>query len=110
VPKSWIDSIAWRWRSGKTAAAGCSEFAEYLAAGSRCDPTLTLEPTNHLATRSRLNEYLDGVGSLLTDKRQRASSALYATGLLNEGERKSMEPLAARASGERESCSAVNIG
>jgi SRSO17 transposase len=57
-----------------------------------------MQPTNHLATRSRLHGYLDGIGSLLTDKRQRASFALYAAGLLNEGERKSMEPLAARAS------------
>jgi SRSO17 transposase len=67
-----------------------------------------MEPTNHLATRGRLNGYLDGIGSLLTDKRQRASFALYAAGLLNESERKSMEPLAARASGDPESCSAVH--
>ena len=46
-----------------------------------------MEPTNQLATRSRLHGYLDGIGSLLTDKRQRASFALYAVGLLNEGER-----------------------
>jgi SRSO17 transposase len=65
-----------------------------------------MEPTNHLATRSRLHGYLERIGSLLTDKRQRASFALYAAGLLNEGERKSMEPLAARASGDPESCSA----
>ena len=67
-----------------------------------------MEPTNQLATRSRLHAYLDGIGSCLADKRQRASFALYATGLLNDGERKSMEPLAARASGDPESCSAVH--
>jgi len=35
-----------------------------------------MEPTNHLARRSRLHGYLDGIGSLLMDKRQRASFAL----------------------------------
>ena len=49
------------------------------------------------AAHARLDAYLDAVGSLLRDKRQRASFALYAMGLLNEGERKSMEPIAARA-------------
>ncbi|HEX7481100.1 MAG TPA: IS701 family transposase [Polyangiales bacterium] len=44
--------------------------------------------------------YLDGVGSTLRDKRQRASFALYALGLLSDGERKSLEPIAARACGD----------
>lgn len=44
----------------------------------------------------RLSEFLDKIGALLRDKRQRASFALYTTGLLNDGERKSMEPIAAR--------------
>lgn len=47
---------------------------------------------------ARLSSFLDEVGGLLPDKRQRASFALYAMGLLNDGERKSMEPIAARAS------------
>ena len=41
--------------------------------------------------------YLDGLGAKLRDKRQRASFALYALGLLSDGERKSLEPIAARA-------------
>ena len=55
-----------------------------------------------------LDEFLDGVGALLRDKRQRASFALYTMGLLNDGERKSMEPIAARLSGDPASCPAVH--
>lgn len=51
----------------------------------------------------RLSDFLDEIGSLLRDKRQRASFALYAMGLLNDGERKSMEPIAARSSTDPES-------
>jgi SRSO17 transposase len=50
-------------------------------------------------TDDPLSPYLDGIGNLLRDKRQRASFAMYALGLLSDGERKSMEPIAARASG-----------
>lgn len=50
----------------------------------------------------RLNEYLDGLGRQLRDKRQRASFATYALGILSDGERKSMEPIAARACGAPE--------
>lgn len=50
----------------------------------------------------RLNSYLDGLGRQLRDKRQRASFAMYALGLLSDGERKSMEPIAARACGAPE--------
>lgn len=45
----------------------------------------------------RFNTYLDEIGTLLRDKRQRASFAIYSAGLLSDGERKSMEPIAARA-------------
>lgn len=53
-------------------------------------------------TCDRLSTFLDEIGALMRDKRQRASFALYATGLLSDGERKSMEPIAARAGGEPE--------
>ena len=56
----------------------------------------------HDGAAERLNEYLDGVGGHLRDKRQRASFAMYSLGLLSEGERKSMEPIAARACGSPE--------
>ncbi len=39
----------------------------------------------------------DRVGRALGNKRRRASFAMYAMGLLGDGERKSMEPTAARA-------------
>jgi SRSO17 transposase len=44
--------------------------------------------------------YLDGLGSTLRNERQRASFALYALGLLSDGERKSLEPIAARAAAD----------
>ncbi len=46
----------------------------------------------------RLERYLDQIGGLLGDSPRRASFAAYAMGLLSESERKSIEPLAARAS------------
>ncbi len=59
-------------------------------------------------TVERLNAYLEGLGATLRDKRQRASFALYAMGLLSDGERKSMEPIAARACGDPEQANAVH--
>lgn len=49
------------------------------------------------AAQKRLLGYFDQIGDVLGGKSRRASFALYAKGLLGEGERKSMEPLAARA-------------
>ena len=46
--------------------------------------------------KRRLGEYLDQIGDILHFKARRASFALYAMGLLSDGERKSMEPMAAR--------------
>jgi SRSO17 transposase len=48
----------------------------------------------------RLEAYLCGIGSLLGDKRRRASFAMYACGLFGEGDRKSAEPVAARLCGD----------
>jgi SRSO17 transposase len=45
----------------------------------------------------RLEDYFGEIGSLLGEKRRRASFALYAMGILGEHERKSVEPLAAAA-------------
>jgi SRSO17 transposase len=55
-----------------------------------------------------LNRFLDGAAKYLHDKRQRASFATYALGLLTEGERKSMEPIAARACGSAEQAHAAH--
>jgi SRSO17 transposase len=57
---------------------------------------------------ARMNAFLDGIGKTLKDKRQRASLAMYATGLLCDGDRKSMEPIAARSSGDPESVLAIH--
>jgi len=51
------------------------------------------------AGEARLETFLEDLGDLLGDKRRKASFATYALGLLGEGERKSVEPIAARAVG-----------
>jgi SRSO17 transposase len=56
----------------------------------------------------RLERYFDQMGEQIGDKHRRASFAMYAMGLLSESERKSMEPLAARASGTPEHASAAH--
>lgn len=45
----------------------------------------------------RLGDFMSSLGSLLGNEQRRGSFALYAMGLLGDGERKSMEPIAARA-------------
>src|SRR5580693_8330451 len=47
----------------------------------------------------RLEVFFDQIGGVLGSSHRRASFAMYAMGLLSESERKSMEPLAARAAG-----------
>jgi len=49
------------------------------------------------ASEERLGEYFDRIGAILANKRRRESFATYAMGLLGDGERKSMEPMASRA-------------
>ena len=49
------------------------------------------------AAQRRLFEFMDDAGRLLGNEQRRASFALYAQGLWGEGDRKSMEPIAARA-------------
>lgn len=51
------------------------------------------------AGEARLETFLEDLGDLLGDKRRKASFATYALGLLGEGDRKSVEPIAARAVG-----------
>lgn len=45
----------------------------------------------------RLKEYFRRIGDVLGEASRRASFAVYAMGLLGDGERKSIEPIAARA-------------
>src|SRR6201994_215719 len=49
------------------------------------------------AAQQRLSEYFDCIGAVLGRKGRRASFALYAEGVLGDGERKSIEPIAARS-------------
>lgn len=42
-------------------------------------------------------DYIDTMGGVLRNRKRKASFATYAMGLLGEGERKSVEPIAARA-------------
>jgi SRSO17 transposase len=57
--------------------------------------------TSEIAAAARLEDYFGNrIGSLLKDRRKRESFALYAFGILGDGERKSVEPIAARATGD----------
>ena len=57
---------------------------------------MTLGP---LVPQAAMTRYFDGLGRLLGRVERRASFAMYAAGLLSELERKSVEPIAARAAG-----------
>ncbi len=50
----------------------------------------------------RLEKYFGQIGDVLRFKKRRASFAAYAMGLLADGDRKSMEPIAARVWGDAE--------
>jgi SRSO17 transposase len=56
----------------------------------------------------RLSSYFDRIGDVLGNKKRRASFALYAMGLLADGERKSVEPIAARACADPETTDALH--
>jgi SRSO17 transposase len=61
-----------------------------------------------LAADQRLDEFFTEIGNVLGNKKRRASFATYAMGLLGEGERKSVEPIAARACGDPALCEAYH--
>jgi SRSO17 transposase len=58
---------------------------------------VAMEYTLESDGQQRLEQYLERIGMVLGDEKRRASFATYAIGLLGDGERKSMEPIAARA-------------
>jgi SRSO17 transposase len=60
------------------------------------------------AAVARLEGYLGKIGTHLKDKRKRESFAMYAFGILGDGERKSAEPIAARACGDPEHAEAAH--
>lgn len=60
------------------------------------------------AVEQRLEEYLDLIGQVLGRPERRASFAMYAFGILGDGERKSLEPIAARACADPDEADAVH--
>ena len=52
--------------------------------------------SSEIQVAARLDDYFGRLGRHLKDKRSRESFALYAIGLLGDGDRKSAEPIAAR--------------
>jgi SRSO17 transposase len=57
--------------------------------------------TSEIAAAARLEEFFgERIGQHLKDRRKRESFAIYAYGILADGERKSVEPIAARACGD----------
>ncbi len=55
-----------------------------------------------------MDSYFDQIGAALQNDAQRASFATYALGILGEGERKSVEPIAARACPDPERVDALH--
>jgi hypothetical protein len=60
------------------------------------------------AGQARLDLYFDGIGTILRRRDRRESFALYAAGLFGDSERKSVEPIAARACADPELCNAYH--
>ena len=58
--------------------------------------------TSEIAAAARLEQFFGRIGTHLKDWRKRESFAMYAFGILGDGERKSAEPIAARACGSPE--------
>lgn len=56
----------------------------------------------------RLEDYFQTIGDILEYESRRASFAIYAMGLLGDGERKSVEPIAARACPDPEKLDALH--
>jgi len=67
--------------------------------------------SNDSAMESRLGEFLNArIGRHLARREQKESFALYAHGILADGERKSVEPIAARATGSDDENATVEPG
>lgn len=58
--------------------------------------------TTEIATAARLEDFFGRIDTHLKDSRKRESFAMYACGILGDGERKSAEPIAARACADPE--------
>ncbi len=66
------------------------------------------QKTSEIGTAYRLEQFFDGIGKHLKDWRKKESFAMYALGILGDGERKSAEPIAARACGDESRTAAVH--
>lgn len=55
------------------------------------------QKVSEIAAAARLEQFFGRIDSHLKDRRKRESFAMYAFGILGDGERKSAEPIAARA-------------
>ena len=58
--------------------------------------------TSEIAAAARLEQFFERIGKHLKDRRKRESFAMYAFGIFGDGERKSAEPIAARACADPE--------
>lgn len=67
-----------------------------------------METTLEAGAQRRLEEYFNRLGMVLGSDSRRGSFAMYATGLLGDCERKSVEPIAARASPDPSAVDAVH--
>ena len=59
------------------------------------------------AAQGRMEEYVNGIGDILSNKKRRLSFAAYFQGLLGDSERKSVEPIAALAAASPEETRAM---
>jgi SRSO17 transposase len=60
------------------------------------------------AATGRLNEYFGQIGNVLGSPSRRESFAVYAMGILGDGDRKSVEPIASRACGDARTADAAH--
>jgi SRSO17 transposase len=67
-----------------------------------------MEPFMNAAAVQRLESYFQRIGDVLGNESRRGSFALYAMGLLGDAERKSVEPIAARACPDPEKVDAMH--
>ena len=67
-----------------------------------CMQCAPMEPELDSAAVGRLTAYIEKIGGHLPRREQRESFATYFFGLLSDGKRKSVEPIAARACGDSE--------
>jgi len=62
----------------------------------------------HSTAQQRLEGFFGQVGDALGNDARRAAFAIYAQGLIGEGERKSVEPIAARACADPDKVDALH--